>query len=68
MRWRCSYRRVREGNYPVQAQGHTLILNWNAQLVPLLRQMRVAREERGAFLGDCLVGEGNWECCCPKTL
>ena len=48
----CRYRRVREGNYPVQTSGHTLILNWNSQLVPLLRQMRVAREERGAFQGE----------------
>lgn len=45
---------MRQGNFPVQAKGHTLVLNWNAQLVPLLRQMRTAQQERGAFEGAAL--------------
>ena len=38
------------------AKSHTLILNWNAQLVPLLRQMAVARSERGSFAGGWAGG------------
>ncbi len=29
--------------YAVIAQGHTLVLNWNPQLVPLLKQMSLAK-------------------------
>ena len=37
---------VRNGNYSVVAANHTLILNWNAQTVPLLRQIAINRRER----------------------
>lgn len=49
------YARVREGNYPVDTRGHTLLLNWTPQLVPLLRQMQVAQKERGAFQGSVVI-------------
>jgi hypothetical protein len=42
---------VLEGNYDVVATGHTLVLNWNAQLVPLLRQLRFIQRERGLLTG-----------------
>ena len=29
------------------AANHTLVLNWNAQTVPLLRQIAINRSERG---------------------
>ena len=38
---------IRKGNYPVVAQNHTLILNWNAQTVPLLRQIAISKLEQG---------------------
>jgi hypothetical protein len=31
----------------VVAANHTLVLNWNAQTVPLLRQIAINRAERG---------------------
>lgn len=35
---------VKEGWWlAVIAQGHTLVLNWNPQLVPLLKQMSLAK-------------------------
>jgi len=34
-------------NYQVVAANHTLVLNWNAQTVPLLRQIAINRAERG---------------------
>ena len=37
---------VRSGNYSVVAANHTLILNWNDQTVPLLRQIAINRTER----------------------
>jgi len=37
---------VRSGNYGVVAANHTLILNWNDQTVPLLRQIALNRTER----------------------
>lgn len=37
------------------ARNHTLILGWSCQLVPLLRQMEVARRERGAFPGTVVI-------------
>lgn len=37
---------VRGGNYGVVASNHTLILNWNDQTVPLLRQIAINRRER----------------------
>ena len=41
-----SVQNVRNGNYSVVAANHTLILNWNAQTVPLLRQIAINRRER----------------------
>lgn len=38
---------VRKGNFPVVADNHTLILNWNSYTLPLLRQISVGRKERG---------------------
>lgn len=37
---------VRNGNYSVVAANHTLILNWNDQTVPLMRQIAINRAER----------------------
>ena len=31
---------IRTGNYAVVESGHTLVLNWNQQTVPMLRQVR----------------------------
>lgn len=39
-------RSVKAGNYAVVAQGHTLVLNWNPQLVPLLKQMSLAKSHQ----------------------
>lgn len=46
---------VRKGNYPVVATNHTLILNWNSQTVPLLRQIAINKKEQGgpAYAGYC---------------
>ncbi|KAL6780770.1 hypothetical protein ACKKBF_B11820 [Auxenochlorella protothecoides x Auxenochlorella symbiontica] len=49
------YDHIRQGSYPVTARNHTLILGWSCQLVPLLRQMEVARRERGAFPGTVVI-------------
>ena len=48
---------VRKGNYPVVATNHTLILNWNSQTVPLLRQIAINKKEQGgpAYAGYCLI-------------
>ena len=45
--WMGGTQNVRKGNYPVVADNHTLILNWNAYTLPLLRQISVSRQERG---------------------
>lgn len=37
---------IRSGNYPVVASNHTLVLNWNKQTVPLLRQIAINKLER----------------------
>lgn len=42
---------VRDGNIPVEADNHTLILNWNDDTLPLLRQIAVSRRERDNFAG-----------------
>ena len=42
---------VRKGNFPVVADNHTLILNWNAYTLPLLRQISVSRQERAHVPG-----------------
>ncbi|GAX83351.1 hypothetical protein CEUSTIGMA_g10776.t1 [Chlamydomonas eustigma] len=39
-----SFRSIREGNYPVRLVGHTLILNWSADAVPLLRQLALGKK------------------------
>lgn len=41
-----SAQEVLSGNHPVVATNHTLILNWNSETVPLLRQIAIARLER----------------------
>ena len=47
------YRKVEEvktGNNKVIETDHTVVVNWNSQLVPLLKQMAVAKSERaGTF-------------------
>ena len=41
---------VKTGNSRVIETEHTVVVNWNSQLVPLLRQMAVAKSERaGSF-------------------
>ena len=41
---------VKTGNNKVVESDHTVIVNWNSQLVPLLKQMAVAKSERaGTF-------------------
>ena len=44
----CCVQEVLSGNHPVVATNHTLILNWNRETVPLLRQIAIAKSERGA--------------------
>ncbi|KAL3151949.1 hypothetical protein ABBQ32_001075 [Trebouxia sp. C0010 RCD-2024] len=39
-------RSVKAGNYAVIAQDHTVVLNWNPQLVPLLKQMALAKSHQ----------------------
>lgn len=41
------------GNHPVVASNHTVILNWNRETIPLLRQIAICQLERGsaAFQG-----------------
>lgn len=39
-------RSVKSGNYAVVAQGHTVVLNWNSQLMPLLKQMSLAKSHQ----------------------
>lgn len=41
---------VKTGNYRVIESDHTVVVNWNSQLVPMLKQMAVAKAERaGTF-------------------
>ncbi|KAL0047458.1 hypothetical protein WJX82_003858 [Trebouxia sp. C0006] len=48
---------IRKGNYPVVATNHTLILNWNSQTVPLLRQIAINKKEQAgaAYAGPVVV-------------
>ncbi|KAK9861239.1 hypothetical protein WJX84_011733 [Apatococcus fuscideae] len=46
---------VREGNIAVEADNHTLILNWNDDTLPLLRQIAVSRRERDNFAGPVVI-------------
>ena len=41
------------GNHPVVAINHTVILNWNRETIPLLRQIAICQKERdsGVFQG-----------------
>mmetsp|Transcript_19941 Transcript_19941/g.60258 ORF Transcript_19941/g.60258 Transcript_19941/m.60258 type:complete len:961 (+) Transcript_19941:333-3215(+) len=45
------------GNHPVVAVNHTVILNWNREMVPLLRQIAICQRERDSdvFSGDVVV-------------
>lgn len=45
------------GNHPVVASNHTVILNWNRETIPLLRQIAICQLERGteAFQGCALM-------------
>ena len=36
---------IRKGNYPVVATNHTLVMGWNSQTVPLLRQIAINNAE-----------------------
>ena len=49
---------MRSGNYAVVAANHTLILNWNDQTVPLLRQIAINRKERA---------DGTYDGCAPAS-
>ena len=40
---------VRNGNHKVYEKNHTVILNWNDQLIPLLKQIAVAKQEGIGF-------------------
>lgn len=46
---------IRSGNYPVVIKDHVLLLNWNRQVQPLLRQLALnSREDalsRGPSMG-----------------
>ncbi|DBB14997.1 hypothetical protein WJX82_007629 [Trebouxia sp. C0006] len=37
---------IRSGNYPVMDKDHILVLNWNRQTIPLLRQLALTRTEQ----------------------
>ena len=41
---------IRSGNYPVIIKNHVLILNWNRQTPPLLRQLALASHENAASI------------------
>ncbi|GMH36546.1 hypothetical protein BSKO_04414 [Bryopsis sp. KO-2023] len=45
---------IRSGNSRVLESGHTVILNYNGQLDSILRQMAIAKKERGG-VHDCVV-------------
>jgi len=40
---------VKTGNSKVYEKNHTVIVNWNDQLIPLLKQMAVAKDEGSGF-------------------
>ncbi|KAF6253223.1 hypothetical protein COO60DRAFT_1548067 [Scenedesmus sp. NREL 46B-D3] len=42
--------KVRCGNYPVVERNHTVLLNWNHQTLPVLKQMALAHAESGGML------------------
>lgn len=41
---------IRSGNYPVLASGHILVLNWNRQTIPLLRQLALVQREQSGVM------------------
>ena len=47
---------IRSGNYPVITTNHTLVLNWNSQTVPLLRQIAINKVERNNSTYDGCEG------------
>lgn len=42
----CTLQSIRSGNYPVMDKDHILVLNWNRQTIPLLRQLALIRTEK----------------------
>ena len=42
----CMLQSIRSGNYPVMDKDHILVLNWNRQTIPLLRQLALTRTEQ----------------------
>lgn len=47
---------IRSGNYPVMDKDHILVLNWNRQTIPLLRQLALTRsEQQGAAKKDSVA-------------
>ena len=47
---------IRSGNYPVMDKDHILVLNWNRQTIPLLRQLALTRsEQQGAAARDSVA-------------
>lgn len=49
---------VRRGNHPVHEQRHTVIFNWNKQLLPVLQQVR----EAGGLLAGAEVAQLEQHC------
>lgn len=47
---------IRSGNYPVMDKEHILVLNWNRQTIPLLRQLALAtNQETGKAQKDSVA-------------
>ena len=62
---------IREGNYAVLTEGHILLLNWNRQTAPLLRQLALAQKQQFtskprcascAALCSCVQHTGGLDC------
>lgn len=52
---------IRSGNYPVMDKDHILVLNWNRQTIPLLRQLAISRsEQQGAAAKDSVAKKHNF--------
>lgn len=41
---KTTFKDIKNGRYPVSQEGHIVVLNWNNQSVPLLRQLAAARK------------------------
>ncbi|KAL3158654.1 hypothetical protein ABBQ32_011397 [Trebouxia sp. C0010 RCD-2024] len=53
---------IRSGNYPVMDKDHILVLNWNRQTIPLLRQLALTRsEQQGAAARDSVAKKHNFQ-------